>query len=94
MGLCCLFNQKKRYAYQVGKYMSGYEVQRVLVKDCKVCGNRKVKTFYLGAKEYQSFLCHTEEEVIRISRANGIPLLGELTKNKKASDNDERNNDY
>lgn len=78
MGFCCLFSKKKRYAYQVGKFHSSYEVKRVLVSECEVCSSRKIKTLDCLSKEYQSFFCRTAEEVIQISRANGIPLLGEI----------------
>lgn len=78
MGFCCLFHKKKQYAYQVGRLRGSYEVKRILVSECNVCNSRKIKTFDCLSKEYQSFFCQTAEEVIRISRANGIPLLGEI----------------
>ena len=64
MGFCCLFSKKKRYAYQVGKFHSSYEVKRVLVSECEVCSSRKIKTPDFLSKEYQSFLCRPAEEVI------------------------------
>lgn len=78
MGFCCLFNTNKRYAYQVGRFACKYEVKKVVVNDCKICSSRKVKNIDFLSKEHQSFLCETAEEVIRISRVNSIPLLGEI----------------
>lgn len=79
MGLCCLFNKQKRYAYQVGRFGRDYSVERVLVTCCMKCRRRKIKTYMIGDREYEKFLCHTDEEVVRLARVNGMPFLSEVS---------------
>ncbi|MBO5424410.1 MAG: hypothetical protein J6A25_02755 [Lachnospiraceae bacterium] len=78
MALCCLFNSRKEYAYQVGVYLSGYRVEKVLVKICDKCNSKKVKNIEITDNGFQSCLCGSIEEVYDVSKINGIPLLKDV----------------
>ena len=78
MKICCWFNSTKKYAYRVGSFCSQWEVNKVIVKECEVCGSKTIKEPDYGSRERESYLCDTQQEVLVISRVNGIPLLGEL----------------
>ena len=78
MAFCCWFNSTKKYAYQVGSCCSGWKVKRVIVKECMLCGNKTIKEPGFGSREEETHYCDTQQEVVIISRVNGIPLLSEL----------------
>lgn len=78
MAICCWFNSAKKYAYQVGRFCDRWNVEKVIVKECMVCGSKTIEKPSYSSRERESYLCDTEQEVIAISRVNGIPLLGEM----------------
>lgn len=76
--LCCLFNSKKQYAYQVGKFCGDWEVTRVIVKKCVKCETKTIENPRYGSREYETYLVGTLTDVEAISRMNNIPLLSKL----------------
>lgn len=78
MAICCWFNTTKKYAYQISRFMRQWEMEKVIVKECMVCGSKTITKPTYSSGERESYLCDTQQEVITISRVNGIPLLGEL----------------
>lgn len=78
IALCCLFNNQKEYAYKVRVFANSYEAEIVLVKKCEKCKTKKIKCFSPLSSNHEKFLADSLQDILDISKLNGIPLLKDV----------------